>query len=294
MPSPDPGGGLTLPAPAKLNLFLHITGRRADGMHTLQTLFQFLDWGDSLRFLPVSEPLFERDGALPDIPAEADLTLRAARLLAHHCGHTGGVRIAVEKRLPVGGGLGGGSSDAATTLLALNRLWGCGLSRPELADLGAVLGADVPVFIGGSAAWAEGVGERLSPVADLPEPWYLLVWPSGEGVSTREAFGDRSLTRDHPAVTIMDFSQGRCGNDFAPVVERLHPEVARIRHWLDRNAAGPGRLTGSGACLFAECGDRAQAEDLRARVPASWGAEVARGRNRHPLADWAFGADGKE
>ncbi|MFP4560445.1 MAG: 4-(cytidine 5'-diphospho)-2-C-methyl-D-erythritol kinase [Thiohalorhabdus sp.] len=287
----DREGTLAAPAPAKLNLFLHITGRRADGMHTLQTLFQFLDWGDTLRLTPTAEPVIERAASLPGIPEEEDLTLRAARLLARHSGHPGGVRIHVDKRLPVGGGLGGGSSDAATVLLALNRLWGCGMPRTELAALGAALGADIPVFIGGSAAWAEGVGEQLSPVSELAEPWYLLVWPVGGGVSTRRAFADPALTRDHPEVTILDFSQGRCGNDFTPVVERLHPELVRIREWLDRNAPGPGRLTGSGACSFAECSDRAQAEALRARVPSAWGAAVARGRNRHPLADWAFATD---
>jgi len=282
-----------VPAPAKLNLFLHITGRRPDGMHTLQTLFQFLDWGDSLRLAPTRDPVFEREPALPGIPAGEDLALRAARLLAERVGWAGGVRITVEKRLPVGGGLGGGSSDAASTLLALNRLWGCGLSRAELGELGAALGADVPVFIGGRAAWAEGIGEHLTPVEDLPEPWYLVVWPAGAGVSTREAFGDPALTRNHPEVRILDFSQGRCSNDFAPVVERLRPEIARLREWLDRNTSAPGRLTGSGSCMFAECEDRERAEALRARVPAPWGTAVARGRNRHPLADWAFG-DGRE
>lgn len=281
-------GQLTAPAPAKLNLFLHITGRRADGMHELQTLFQFLAWGDRLRFEVLEEGRFERAAEVPGIPAESDLILRAARLLAARTGIAGGLRVGVDKQLPAGGGLGGGSSDAATTLLVLNRLWGTGLSRAELAALGAELGADVPVFIGGSAAWGEGVGERLTPVADLDEPWYLVLWPRGVRVDTGEAFADPNLTRHHPLVTIEDFSRGRCGNDFTDVVERRHPDIAQVREWLDRHAPTPGRLTGSGACLFAACRDRAEAVSLRALVPEGWGAGVARGCNRHPLADWAF------
>jgi 4-diphosphocytidyl-2-C-methyl-D-erythritol kinase len=279
---------LAAPAPAKLNLFLHITGRRGDGMHELQTVFQFLDWGDRLRFRVLEEARVERASELAGVPAEADLILRAARLLADRAGLRRGVRVAVDKSLPMGGGLGGGSSDAATTLMVLNRLWGAGLSRAELAALGAELGADVPVFIGGSAAWAEGVGERLTPVARLAEPWYLVVWPFGVRVDTGQAFADPSLTRNHPLVTIEDFSRGRCVNDFAPVVERRHPELARVREWLDRHAPSPGRLTGSGACLFAACEGPSQAAALRTRVPEGWGAAVARGLNRHPLADWAF------
>jgi len=285
------GEALVAPAPAKLNLFLHITGRRPDGMHELQTLFQFLDWGDRVRLTPLAEPAFEQEVPVPGVSADQDLTLRAARLLAQEADYGGGVRIGVEKNIPMGGGLGGGSSDAATTLLVLNRLWGCGCSRPQLAALGARLGADVPVFIGGTAAWAEGMGEQLSPVTDLDEPWYLLVWPRGLAVGTGEAFGDPNLTRDHPKVKIMDFSQGRCGNDFAAVVEKRHPEIARVREWLDRHAPVPGSLTGSGACLFAPFPDREAAAEAKGRVPEQWGAAVARGRNRHPLTDWAFAAD---
>ena len=295
-PHTEPLGGLVwqddqyllAPAPAKLNLFLHITGRRRDGMHELQTLFQFLDWGDRLRFEPLEEQVIERPAGAPGVAPEQDLVLRAARLLAAQSGHSGGVRVAVDKHLPIGGGLGGGSSDAATTLLVLNRLWGTGLSREELAALGAKLGADVPVFIGGSAAWAEGIGERLTPVADIAEPWYLVVWPKDVHVDTAKAFGDPNLTRHHPLVTIEDFSCGRCDNDFAAVVERRHPDIARIREWLERFAPTPGRLTGSGACLFAACGSYEEAAALCARAPEAWGAVVARGRNRHPLADWAF------
>ncbi|MEF8794229.1 4-(cytidine 5'-diphospho)-2-C-methyl-D-erythritol kinase [Thiohalorhabdus sp.] len=279
---------LLAPAPAKLNLFLHITGRRSDGMHELQTLFQFLDWGDRLRFEPLEEQLIERAVGVAGIAPDQDLVLRAARLLAAHTGYPGGVRVAVDKHLPVGGGLGGGSSDAATTLLVLNRLWGAGLGRDELAVLGAELGADVPVFIGGRAAWAEGVGEQLTPAGDIAEPWYLVVWPKGVQVDTGKAFGDPNLTRHHPLVTIEDFSRGRCDNDFVAVVERRHPDIARIREWLESLAPTPGRLTGSGACLFAACASYEEAAALRARAPEAWGAAVARGCNRHPLADWAF------
>jgi len=281
-------GVLTAPAPAKLNRFLHITGRRADGMHELQTLFQFLAWGDRLRFELLEAPRIERVAEVPGVPAETDLILRAARLLAERTGYGGGMRVAVDKHLPLGGGLGGGSSDAATTLLVLNRLWGTGLGRAELAALGAELGADVPVFIAGSAAWAEGVGERLTPVPEVAEPWFLVVWPRGVQVDTGRAFRDPNLTRQHPLVTIEDFSRGRCGNDFAAVVERQYPDIARVREWLDRHAPTPGRLTGSGACLFAVCTSRAEAVALRSQVPEAWGAGVARGCNRHPLADWAF------
>ncbi|HKJ70918.1 MAG TPA: 4-(cytidine 5'-diphospho)-2-C-methyl-D-erythritol kinase [Gammaproteobacteria bacterium] len=287
-PEWDGEGWLSAPAPAKLNLFLHVTGRRPDGMHELQTLFQFLAWGDRLRFRPLEAPRIERVGEVAGIPEADDLVVRAARLLAERAGFRGGVRIRADKMLPVGGGLGGGSSDAATTLLVLNRLWRTGLGRAELEALGARLGADVPVFIGGSAAWAEGVGERLTAVADLDEPWYLLVWPRGIRVSTGEAFADPNLTRNHPLVTITDFSRGLCGNDFSAVIERRFPEIARAREWLDRHAPTPGRLTGSGACLFAACTGREEALDLCGQVPDGWGAGVARGCNRHPLTDWAF------
>ncbi|MFB6260040.1 MAG: 4-(cytidine 5'-diphospho)-2-C-methyl-D-erythritol kinase, partial [Thiohalorhabdaceae bacterium] len=234
------GQYLLAPAPAKLNLFLHITGRRRDGMHELQTLFQFLDWRDRLRFEPLEEQVIERPAGAPGIAPEQDLVLRAARLLAARSGHSGGVRVAVDKHLPIGGGL---------------------------AVLGAELGADVPVFIGGRAAWAEGVGERLTPVADIAEPWYLVVWPKDVHVDTGKAFGDPNLTRHHPLVTIDDFSCGRCDNDFAAVVERRYPDIARIREWLERFAPTPGRLTGSGACLFAAFGSYEEAAALCARAP---------------------------
>ena len=280
---------VSVSAPAKINLFLHVTGRRADGMHELQTLFQFLDWGDRLEITPLAEPRFERTGSPGAVPEANDLALRAARLLAEATGHDGGVTIGLDKRLPVGGGLGGGSSDAATTLLVLNRLWGCGLDQGELVALGAQLGADIPVFIGGTAAWAEGIGERLTPVPEmLTEPWYLLLWPEGVGVTTKEVFADPALTRDHPRVTIRDFSRGRCTNDFEAVVTRRMPDIAEARDWLQGQVPERVHMTGSGVCLFVGLADRGSAEALRRRVPAQWNAVVARGRNRHPLADWAL------
>ncbi len=280
--------GVVASAPAKLNLFLHITGRRPDGMHELQTIFQFLSWADRLSFQVLSEPRLEEGAALPGIEPESDLALRAARLLAERTGYRGGVRLSVDKRLPVGAGLGGGSSDAATVLLVLNRLWGLGLSRSELTALATELGADVAAFIGGLAAWAEGVGERLTPIPEIPEPWYLVLWPGELQISTREVFADAALTRDHPPVTINDFYRGLCENDFTPVVERRHPEIAGAREWLDRYAPTPGRLSGSGACLFAACESHDQADSLRKQVPSDWEAMVARGCNRHPLEEWAF------
>lgn len=275
---------LTAFAPAKLNLFLHITGRRADGRHELQTVFQFLDWTDRLRFHVRPPGVFERTGVSAVAEGE-DLVLRAARRLAERAGVPAGVRVTVDKHLPLGGGLGGGSSDAATTLLALNRLWRLGLPRPALMELGLELGADVPVFVGGWAAWAEGLGERLTALPRLPEPWYLVVCPDVHA-STAEAFADPKLTRDQPPVTISDFSRGSCGNAFEAVVEARHPEVARTRAWLEERA-GTARLSGSGACMFAELAGPAPGRAALEGLPSGWRCVVARGVNRHPHADWA-------
>ena len=269
------------PAPAKLNLFLHVVGRRPDGYHLLQTLFQFLDWGDELWLRPREDGRILRLEGPEEVPAEEDLAVRAARLLQAEAGVGRGVELRVRKRLPLGGGLGGGSSDAATALVALSRLWGLGLGEEELAALGLRLGADVPVFVRGRAAWAEGVGERLRPV-EPPEPWYLVLHP-GVAVATAEVFGDAALTRDSPTVTISDFLAGRCRNDCEAVVRRRFPEVARALDWL--GAFAPARLTGTGACLFAAFPERAAAEAVARRVPAPWRAWVARGRNRSPLLD---------
>ncbi len=271
------GGGW--PAPAKLNLFLHITGRRPDGYHLLQTAFQFLDYGDALWFEPRNDGRVRRLTEVRGVPAETDLTVRAAELLKAETGCGLGVDIRIDKRLPMGGGLGGGSSDAATTLVALDHLWGLGLGEERLAALGLRLGADVPVFVRGRAAWAEGVGEVLQPIA-LPEPWYLVVVPPVT-VSTAETFGDAELTRNCPPLTIRDFLSGAGGNVCEPVVRRRHPEVAEALDWL--SVHGPARMTGTGCCVFAPFARREAADRVLAEVPADWDAFVARGVNRSPL-----------
>ncbi len=267
------------PAPAKLNLFLHVTGRRADGYHELQTVFQFLDRCDFLHFAVNADGRIEREGELAGVPADADLTLRAARLLQATSATRRGVTIRVDKRLPLGGGLGGGSSDAATTLLALNRLWQTGLSRDALAALGLKLGADVPVFVHGHAAWAEGVGEVLTPV-DPPEDWYVVLVPPVH-VATAAVFQDPQLTRQSPPITIRDFLAGRVRNDLEPVVRRRYPEVDRALTWLSR--FGNARLTGSGACVFLSAAGERQALEILALRPAGLDGFVTRGVNVHPL-----------
>ncbi len=278
---PTDGGG-PWPAPAKLNLFLHITGRRSDGYHELQTVFQFLDYGDSLWFETHAGGAITLQGGLPGLPPERDLIVRAARSLATRTGCTRGVRISIDKRLPVGAGLGGGSSNAATTLVALNSLWGLALGSAELAALGLELGADVPVFVHGSAAWAEGVGERLTPVEALEEPWYLVLNPA-VSISTGAVFSDPRLTRNAPRITIRDFLSGAGGNDLQAVVAQRYPQVGQALEWLSRFQ--PARMTGSGACVFARFPDRQAAERVRQRVPAPWTGFVARGCNRSPLLD---------
>ncbi len=268
----------TWPAPAKLNLFLHVIGRRADGMHLLQTVFQFLDYGDELAFRVTEDGRITRATPLA-WPPEQDLCVRAARLLQARAGTPRGVEIVLRKRLPAGGGLGGGSSDAATTLLALNELWDLHWPRARLAELALALGADVPVFLYGRAAWAEGVGEILSPV-ELPEPWYLVMVPP-VAVSTAAVFADPGLTRSHPPITIRDFREGRAGNDLESVVRRRYPAVDEAMRWAER--FGPVRLTGSGACFFLELPQPDAARRILAEAPPGLRGFVARGRNRHPL-----------
>jgi 4-diphosphocytidyl-2-C-methyl-D-erythritol kinase len=270
------------PAPAKLNLFLHVTGRRPDGYHELQTVFQFLDVGDRLWFTLRKQPGIELQGGLPGIPPGADLVEQAARRLAEARGDLPGVHIRLEKNLPAGGGLGGGSSDAATALVALNELWELGLGMDELAALGVTLGADVPVFVRGRAAWAEGVGELLTPLPALEEPWYLVVDPR-VSVSTAGIFSDPGLTRNGPSLRIPDFLSGAGVNHLEPVVVRRYPEVGKALEWLSKHQ--PARMTGSGACVFARCPDRGRAEDLLRQLPAPWTGFVARGRNRSPLLE---------
>jgi len=272
------------PAPAKLNLFLHVTGRRPDGYHTLQTLFQFLDVGDDLLFDVTRDGRIARANSLPGVPEDRDLCVRAARLLQAASGSTQGAVIHLDKRLPLGGGLGGGSSDAATTLLALNELWGCGLATDVLAALGLKLGADVPVFVHGHAAWAEGVGEILTP-AEPPERWVVVLAPA-VSVSTAQVFAafDRELdlTPYSPAITIRDFHAGRGRNDLEPVVCRLYPEVDNALKWLGN--FGDARMTGSGACVFLPVADAVAGRAILAQCPPALASGfVAFGRNVHPL-----------
>jgi len=266
-------------APAKLNLFLHVTGRRTDGYHELQTLFQLIDLCDTITISLRADGLIERPVGPAGVAPDADLTLRAALALQRASGTGQGADLRVHKRIPQGGGLGGGSSDAATTLLALNELWGCGLSLDDLASLALPLGADVPVFVKGFSAWAEGVGERLTPVS-LPEAWYVIVYP-GVGISTREVFQSSELTRNSPLITIRAFFQSGGHNDCEPVVRARSPEVAAAIDWLARE--GSAQLTGTGSCVFTARGSAAEAERLAARVPDRWMSFVARGLNSSPL-----------
>ena len=267
------------PAPAKLNLFLHVTGRRVDGYHELQTLFQLIDLCDTIAISVREDGQIERPVGPPDVPCEADLTVRAARALQSAAGTRLGASLQVRKRIPHGGGLGGGSSDAATTLLALNEVWGCGLSLNELASLALPLGADVPVFVQGSSAWAEGIGERLTPVT-LPGTWYVVIYP-GVAMSTREVFQSPELTRNSPLITIRAFFESGGRNDCEPVVRARAPQVAEALEWLARFA--PARLTGTGSCVFSACGSAGDAERLAARVPDRWMSFVAQGLNTSPV-----------
>jgi len=267
------------PAPAKLNLFLHVVGRRADGYHLLQTLFRFVGFGDTLRFSPRADGEVTLARPLPGVPAESDLTVRAARLLQAETGCRQGVEITVAKRLPMGGGLGGGSSDAATVLLALNHLWQTGVPRQRLQEIGLSLGADVPVFIFGANAFAEGVGEALQPV-ELPPAWYVVLEPSVQ-VPTPAIFKDPDLKRDTPPMHASEWRPGVGGNDLQPVAVRQFPEIARCLDWLGQ--FGEARMTGSGACVFAEFVGESEAQSVLARLPAGMRGWVAQGLDGHPL-----------
>jgi 4-diphosphocytidyl-2-C-methyl-D-erythritol kinase len=266
------------PAPAKLNLFLHVTGRRTDGYHELQTAFQLIDLCDTVAITVRDDGLIERPVGPALVEAESDLTVRAARALQGATGTLLGASLSVIKRIPLGGGLGGGSSDAATVLLALNELWGCGLPIDALARLGLPLGADVPVFVRGSSAWGQGVGEQLEPL-ELPERWFVVIHPR-VAVSTRDVFQSPELTRNSPLITIRAFCEAGGRNDCEPVVRARYPEVAEALDWLARSA--PARLTGTGSCIFAACASAIEAERLAARVPDRWTSFVARGLSVSP------------
>lgn len=272
---------LILPAPAKLNLFLHITGKRADGYHNLQTLFIFLDYGDLLTFTPVEDEKIVLESPIPGIAAEDNLIYRAAKCLEPYRKKNCGVRIDLDKRLPMGGGLGGGSSDAATTLLAVNLLWKCGLSEDELAALGCKLGADVPVFVRCKASFAQGVGEILQPV-ELPEKWYLVIAPEVQ-VSTKEIFSHPDLVRDTPVKNWQELATGSWHNDCENLVKKLYEPVAKSLDWLVQYA--PSRMTGTGACVFGEFADYKSASQALDKVPSTWRAFVARGCCQSPLRE---------
>jgi 4-diphosphocytidyl-2-C-methyl-D-erythritol kinase len=273
------------PAPAKLNLFLHITGQREDGFHLLQTVFIFLDHGDRLSFEPNDNGKILRSYQLPGVDEQDDIIVRAARSLQSRSGLRLGATIYLEKILPMGGGLGGGSSDAATTLLALNQLWDCQLSVPELMELGLELGADVPVFIQGQAAWAEGVGEQMTPL-ELPESWFVVLIPK-ISVSTAKVFADPQLIRDCPAITIRDFLAGQGRNVCEPVVTRMYPEVDKALKALARHCetGAEARMTGTGACVFASFESEEHARRAWSALSTEWDGFVARGLNRSPVLD---------
>jgi 4-diphosphocytidyl-2-C-methyl-D-erythritol kinase len=268
------------PAPAKLNLFLHVIGQRADGYHLLQTAFRLIDVCDWLRFSPRSDSEIRIAKALPGVAERENLAVRAARLVQAEGGSRQGVDIDIEKNIPVGGGLGGGSSDGATALAVLNRLWQVGLPDKTLADMALTLGADVPFFLFGGNAFAEGVGERLAPL-ELPPAWYVVLVPP-IAVSTRMVFASPELTRNSKTIKISSFSAGFGKNDLEPVVCGRHAEVAAHLEWLKQ--FGDARLSGSGACVFAEFATEGEARSVLSRMPADIRGFAVRGLDRHPLA----------
>ncbi|TQV84796.1 4-(cytidine 5'-diphospho)-2-C-methyl-D-erythritol kinase [Exilibacterium tricleocarpae] len=272
---------LTLPAPAKLNLFLHITGRRPDGYHNLQTLFQLLDYGDQLDISLRSDSEIRLQPTLPGVPEQDNLVVKAARALQQATGARRGADIYLHKRLPMGGGIGGGSSDAASALIGLNHLWNCGLSRPALAALGARLGADIPVFVEARTAWAEGIGEQLQAI-EMPEKWFLVLAPKCT-VSTASIFSRRELTRDTTAITVAAFLERGGRNDCQALVAGLYPPVDEALRWLSQHS--PAQMTGTGACIFAAFASAAQAQAVLAQRPAHIPGFVAKGINRSPVYD---------
>ena len=277
--------GRPLPAPAKLNLFLHVVGRRADGYHFLQSAFRLLDRADLVTLTPRSDGDVVRAGDLPGVPADSDLCVRAARLLKREAGVSAGVTIELDKHLPMGGGLGGGSSDAATVFIALNRLWGLDWPTERLQELGLRLGADVPFFVFGRSAFVEGIGEVLHPL-ELEPAWYLVIEP-GVQVATAEIFAAEHLTRSTKVIKIAAFSEAwaaeRLHNDLEAVVCSRYPDVAVALEWLRQH--GDARMSGSGACVFAAFATETAARQTAAQLPQSWRGWVARGLEKHPLYD---------
>lgn len=270
------------PSPAKLNLFLHIVGRRIDGYHLLQTMFQLLDWGDKIRFRVRNDGIITRLTPLPNVPETADLCIRAARLLQQHTNCSLGAEIALEKRIPMGGGLGGGSSNAATVLIALNELWNTKVTHAKLLTLGATLGADVPVFIHGKTAWAEGIGEQLTAIT-LPEQVFVILDPQ-VNISTVELFQTPELTRNAPRLTIRDFLAGvETTNAFETLVRNRYTAVDAALTWL--NQFGLARLTGTGGCVFLAVESQEIADAIVNQCPPNFVGYTARGLAISPLND---------
>jgi 4-diphosphocytidyl-2-C-methyl-D-erythritol kinase len=266
---------ITLPAPPKLNLFLHITGRRDDGYHNLQTLFQLLDGGDELTFTTTENNQISLSPQIEGVAERDNLIVRAALILQQQGKISQGCNIQLDKKLPMGAGLGGGSSNAATTLLALNKLWGCNLAIEQLAELGAQLGADVPVFVEGYSAFAEGIGDQLTPV-EIPESWYLVITPNCT-VSTAKIFSNPQLTRNSAPIKIRALSEEQYRNDCQAIVEKLHPQVKEVVDWLETYSEP--LMTGTGASVFCRWATEAQAKEVLSRVPQHWNAFIAKGVN---------------
>jgi len=276
---------LHLKSPAKLNLMLHITGRQENGYHNLQTVFQFIDLCDDLGFTKTPHAI-RRISGNTEVDPEQDLIVRAARLLQEYTGSSQGVDISIQKKIPVGGGLGGGSSDAATTLMALNHLWQLRLKRQDLQQIGLKLGADVPVFIFGRSAWAEGVGEDFQALK-LPEPWYLIIHPK-VFVSTKEIFSSKHLTRDCHPITIRAFLDGDGNNVCQPVACSLYPEIQQALNWLSQFS--PARMTGTGSCIYAIFDSAEKANIIKSQIPGDWTGYLAKGMNINPVATACFDA----
>ena len=269
------------PAPAKLNLFLHITGQRQDGYHLLQTVFQFIQLIDVIDFTILESGLVRRSSTSLKIDERDDLVIKAAQKIKKRSGSKLGVDISVKKNIPIGGGLGGGSSDAATTLVALNELWQTGLSIDELSEIGLSLGADIPFFINGNAAWAEGVGDKLTPI-NLDECFYLVIYPNC-GISTKAVFEASDLTRNTPRITIRDFHDGNGKNDCESHVRNHYRDVTEALDWLGEYASS--KLTGTGACLFAQFSDENEANEVKYKLPTKWQGYVVKGINKSPLLE---------
>lgn len=267
------------PAPAKLNLFLHITGRLDNGYHTLETLFQFLDYGDSLEIIANDSGIITITPDVPGVLTEDNLIYRAAMLLKEHATPEAGAEIRINKILPMGAGIGGGSSNAATTLVALNELWQCNVSSEKLAQLGLSLGADVPIFVHGFAAFAQGVGEKLTKVSP-PQPWYLVIWP-GVAVNTGDIFNAPELPRDTDHISIEQINSTLLKNDCEEVTKNRHPEVAKALDWLIQYA--PAKMTGTGSCVFGEFDSEQAASVALSKLPESMHGFVAKGINESPL-----------